>query len=139
MLKSSTTVRIRYSETDQMHFVYNGKYFDFFEVGRAEMMRDLNLTYKEIEERGYGMPVVETFIKFKNPAFYDELLEIECRVEKLPDLRVHIDHTITCPERNKVIVEGYVELVFVSSSTKKLSKPPEFFVNAIKPFFEETK
>jgi acyl-CoA thioester hydrolase len=136
MLKHTTEVRIRYSETDQMHFVYNGKYFDFFEVGRAEMMRDLNLTYKEIEARGYGMPVVETFIKFKNPAYYDEVLSIETRVEKLPELKVHIDHTITCPERNKTIVEGYVDLVFLNSETKKLSRPPDFFINAIKKYFK---
>ena len=135
MLKHTTEVRIRYSETDQMHFVYNGKYFDFFEVGRAEMMRELNLTYKEIEDRGYGMPVVETFIKFKSPAFYDEVLSIESRVEKLPELKVHIDHTITCPQRNKIIVEGYVELVFLNSETKKLSRPPDFFINAIKKYF----
>ena len=136
MLKNISEVRIRYSETDQMHFVYNGKYFDFFEVGRAEMMRELNLTYKEIEERGFGMPVIETFIKFKNPAYYDEVLSIESRVEKLPELKVHIDHTITCPERNKIIVEGYVELVFLNSETKKLSRPPDFFINAIKKYFK---
>ena len=135
MLKHTTEVRIRYSETDQMHFVYNGKYFDFFEVGRAEMMRELNLTYKEIEDRGFGMPVVETFIKFKNPAYYDEVLSIESRVEKLPELKVHIDHTITCPERNKIIVEGYVELVFLNNKKKKLSRPPDFFINAIKKYF----
>lgn len=103
------------------------------------MMRELNLSYKEIEARGYNMPVVETKIKFKSPAFYDEVLVIESKVIKLPEMRVHIDHIITCPARNKKIVEGYVELVFIDSATKKLCKPPELFVNTIRPYFESTK
>lgn len=135
MLKHKTEVRVRYADTDQMHYVYNGKYFEYFEVGRSEMMRELDLTYKVIEEQGYFMPVTEAFMKFKNPAFYDELLEVETRVEKIPELKVHIDHTIKSKERNVVIVEGYIELVFLKAENKKLTRPPDFFINSIKEYF----
>ena len=83
MLIHKTTLRVRYADTDQMNYAYNGKYFEYFEVGRTEMMREQGLTYRTIEENGYQMPVHEAFLKFKNPAFYDELLEVETRVEKL--------------------------------------------------------
>lgn len=137
MLIHKTDIRVRYADTDQMKYVYNGKYFEYFEVGRTEMMRKHGLPYSMIEERGYQMPVLEAFLKFKNPAFYDELLEIETRVKNLPDLRVHIDHTIKSRDRDLIIVEGYIVLVFISLETKKPVRPPEFFIKAMKPFFEQ--
>lgn len=136
MLIHKTLVRVRYADTDQMQYAYNGKYFEYFEVGRTEMMRESGLTYKNIEAQGYQMPVYETHIKFKNPAYYDELLEIETRVEKLPIARIHIDHTIISKDQNVVVAEGYVELVFINKMTKKLSRAPEFFLNAIQSHFK---
>jgi acyl-CoA thioester hydrolase len=137
MLIHKTLVRVRYADTDQMQYVYNGKYFEYFEVGRTEMMRENGLSYKTIEAHGYQMPVHETFIKYKNPAYYDELLEIETRVEKLPLARVHIDHIVISKDRNVLIAEGYVELAFINKETKKLSRAPRFFINAIESYFKE--
>jgi len=57
MLEHKTEIRVRYADTDQMQFVYNGKYLEYFEVGRTEMMRENNLPYKIIEQNGYRMPV----------------------------------------------------------------------------------
>jgi len=136
MLKHKTYIRVRYADTDQMQYAYNGKYFEYFEVGRTEMMRELNLPYKIIEANGYIMPVHAVHIQYKNPAFYDENLEIETRVEKLPELKIHIDHTIKCVERNILICEGYVELVFINKTTMKVCRPPEFFMKVIRPFYE---
>jgi acyl-CoA thioester hydrolase len=137
MLVHKTLLRVRYADTDQMQYVYNGKYFEYFEVGRTEMMREHGLTYKKIEAQGYQMPVHEAFIKYKNPAYYDELLEVETRVKNLPLARVHIDHIIKCKERDAVIAEGYIELVFIKKGTKKLTRPPECFINAIKAHFDK--
>ena len=137
MLKHKTNIRVRYADTDQMQYAYNGKYFEYFEVGRTEMMRELDLPYKTIEANGYIMPVHSVHIQYKNPAFYDEELEIETRVEKLPELKVHIEHTVKCVERDIVICEGYVELVFLKKATMKISRPPEFFMEVIKPFYEK--
>ena len=136
MLVHKTLVRVRYADTDQMQYAYNGKYFEYFEVGRTEMMRENGLTYKNIEAQGYLMPVYDTHINFKSPAYYDELLEIETRVEKLPIARVRIDHSILSKERNVVVAEGYVELVFINKMTKKISRAPEFFLNTIQSHFK---
>ena len=136
MLRHKTYIRVRYADTDQMQYAYNGKYFEYFEVGRTEMMRELNLPYKTIEANGYIMPVLSVQVQYKNPAFYDENLEVETRVEKLPQLKVHIDHTIKCVERNILICEGYVELVFINKTTMKVCRPPEFFMKVIQPFYK---
>lgn len=136
MLKHYSEVRVRYADTDQMRFAYNGKYFEYFEVGRTEMMRELNLPYKVIESNGFFMPVVETKIHFFTPAFYDELLVIETRVEKLPTVKVHIDHIIKAKQRDVVICEGYVELAFLDAKTNRPTRAPKFFIEAIEKYYE---
>lgn len=135
MLKHFSEVRVRYADTDQMKYAYNGKYFEYFEVGRSEMMREVGLPYKVIEENNFFMPVIETKIHFFSPAFYDETLIIETRVEKLPTSKVHIDHVVTSKERNVHIADGYVELAFLDAKTSKPTRAPKFFIDAIKKFY----
>jgi len=130
-----TEVRSTYKDTDQMKYVYHGKYVEFFEVARTEMLRDNGLTYKEIEAMGFMMPVHEVFVKYKSPAFYDEVLVIESVVNKIPTAKIHIDHVIRSKERDVVIVEGYVELAIVDSKTMRPTRPPKVFVDLIKNFY----
>lgn len=136
MQKHFTKLRVRYADTDQMRFAYNGKYFEYFEVGRTEMMREVGLPYEVIEKSGFFMPVIETKIHFFAPAFYDELLVIETRVEKLPTVKVHIDHTIKAKERDVVICEGYVELAFLDAKTNRPTRAPKLFIDAVKKYYE---
>ena len=136
MLKHYTEVRIRYADTDQMRFAYNGKYFEYFEVGRTEMMREVGLPYEVIEKSGFFMPVIETKIHFFQPAFYDELLLIETWVDKLPTAKVHIDHIIKAKDRDVVICEGYVELAFLDAKTKRPTRAPKLFIDAVKKYYE---
>jgi acyl-CoA thioester hydrolase len=131
-----TEVRSIYKDTDQMKFVYHGKYVEFFEIGRTELLRDAGLTYKEIEKLGFFMPVREVFIKYKNPAFYDELLVIESRINEMPAAKIHIDHVIRSKERDAVIVEGYVELAIVNSQTMRPTRAPQMFLDVIKSYYE---
>jgi acyl-CoA thioester hydrolase len=136
MQKHFIELRVRYADTDQMRFAYNGKYFEYFEVGRTEMMREVGLPYEVIEKSGFFMPVIETKIHFFAPAFYDELLVIETRVEKLPTVKVHIDHIIKAKERDIVICEGYVELAFLDSKTNRPTRAPKLFIDAVKKYYE---
>lgn len=137
MVTHKTSVRVRYADTDQMGFVYNGKYFEYFEVARTELLRDNGLTYKSIEERGFMLPVLEVGLKYKSPAFYDELLEIETSVLEAPQTRISLQHKIYVREREKLICEGFVQLVFVDALRKRPVKAPEFFTEAFRKFYEE--
>ena len=105
MQKHFTELRVRYADTDQMRFAYNGKYFEYFEVGRTEMMREVGLPYEMIEKSGFFMPVIETKIHFFQPAFYDELLLIETRVEKLPTSKVHIAVSYTHLRAHETVLD----------------------------------
>ena len=135
MLIHKTEIRVRYADTDQMKFVYNGKYFEYFEVGRTEMLRENGLPYHFIESKGYQLPVIETYAKFIIPAKYDDILIIESKVKEYPAFRIHIDYRIMRKETGELIVEGFTEQVFIKEATKKPSRPPELFIEAMKPFF----
>ena len=71
MYSSETKIRVRYGETDQMGYVYYGVYAQYFEVGRVELLRKLGISYKELEQQGYALPVVNFDINYKKAALYE--------------------------------------------------------------------
>ena len=84
MYESTTQVRVRYAETDQMNVVYYGNYAQYFEVGRVECIRQLGYTYKDMEASGVIMPVVEFQINYLRAAMYDDLLTVKSTIRELP-------------------------------------------------------
>ena len=118
MLINKTMIRVRYADTDKMHFVYNGKYFEYFEVGRTELLRSIGLPYKEIEERGYQLPLLEAGIKYKNAGRYDDLLEIESVLKEIPQPVIHIDYVIRRDGTNEIVAEGFTDHVFIKIDSK---------------------
>lgn len=137
MYAHSTTLRIRYAETDQMDIVYYGNYAQFFEVGRAEWIRELGFTYKKMEEMGIRMPVVEMEARFLRPAHYDDLITIKSILKELPE-----DHSISFfhevyNEQNKLLTTGKVTLFFIDSHTNKRTQMPKALREKLLPFFQD--
>ena len=77
-----------------MKVVYHGRYLEYFEVGRAELIRSLGLPYSELETRGILLPVIEAFAKYKKPARYDDLLSVEAIVSELPTATLKIQYRV---------------------------------------------
>ena len=84
LMKFTTSLRVRYAETDQMGVVYHGHYFSWFEIGRVEMMRSLGFSYSRMEqEEDCMLPVVEASCRYRRPARYDEMLTLVTLVQAL--------------------------------------------------------
>ncbi len=135
MLTHITEIRVRYADTDMMHFVYNGKYLEYFEVGRTELLRATGLSYAEVEKNGYQLPLIETGIKFLQSAVYDDILEVHAMVRKLYSPKVHIEYIVKRKRTNEIIAEGFTTHVFINSETKKAVRPPKIYVDALAPYF----
>lgn len=133
MLKIRVKIRVRYGETDQMGVVYNANYIRYLEIARTELLRRVGLTYKEFEKMGYQLPVYETYIKHKQPAHYDDILEVEAIYKKLYTPIVHIDYVIY--KNGQIILEGYTKHPFINKETYKPTKPPEIYINTLKDYF----
>lgn len=135
MFKTQTRIRVRYAETDQMGVVYHSNYFQYFEVARAESIRDLGFTYADMERMGVIMPVVEVKCKYIRPALYDQLLTITCEVNQLPHDHKILFHSNVFNEKNELLASGQVLLYFMEATTMKKTKMPEALLAKIKPFF----
>ena len=135
MLKHTTTIRVRYADTDKMQFVYNGKYLEYFEVGRTELLRHVGLPYSEIEKEGYQLPLREAGLKYKQPAVYDDLLDIEASLEKLYSAEVYIKYRITRNGTDDLIAEGFTSHMFIHEDSKKPSKPPKIYLEKLAEYF----
>lgn len=122
-------IRVRYEETDQMGVVYYGNYFTWFEVGRAELLRTLGYTYREMEQMGVFLPVIEAGCQYKSPARYDDLLTISTTVSKLTGVRIVFDYIVYSQER-RVIVKGFTTHAFVNADGQLINvskKSPEIW------------
>ncbi|MCF6269640.1 MAG: acyl-CoA thioesterase [Melioribacteraceae bacterium] len=135
MLKHTTTIRVRYADTDKMQFVYNGKYLEYFEVGRTELLRSMGLPYSEIEKGGHQLPLIEANLKYKKPAVYDDLLDVEASVSSPYSAKVHIEYRITHHETKELICEGYTSHVFINADSKRPTRPPKVYVEKVSKYF----
>lgn len=128
--KNETKVRVRYGETDQMGYCYYGNYAQYFEVGRVEALRNLGMSYRELEEKGIMLPVTELNVKYKNPAKYDDELTIETIVRELKGVRIIFDYIIYNLKRD-IIAQASTTLVFVSKENMRPTQPPAEFMDLI--------
>ena len=134
MYTSKTKVRVRYSETDMMGYVYYGNFATYFEVARVEAIRSLGFSYRKMEDDGFALPVLEFSIKYFKPAFYDDELTIETTVTELPKARIHFEYK-TFNEEGVLLNEAKTSLVFINKKTMKPCMAPEDFIAGIKKYF----
>jgi acyl-CoA thioester hydrolase len=91
---SVSTVRVRYAETDKMGVVYYANYFVWFEVARADLLRSLGWTYREMEEDGVALPVIEAHCEYKQSARYDDELDVKTKGSMLSAVRMQFEYEV---------------------------------------------
>ena len=131
MYTHKTKLRVRYGETDQMKYAYYGVYAQYFEVGRVELLRSLGVTYKELENLGFLLPVVNYNIDYKKPSFYDDELTIETTIKETPSIKIIFNYR-TLNEKGEMLNTAETTLVFVDSKTGKPCQCPDILINKLK-------
>ncbi|HPI38607.1 MAG TPA: thioesterase family protein [Ignavibacteriaceae bacterium] len=137
MLETEFEIRVRYADTDKMQFVYNGKYLEYFEVGRTEMLRKTGFSYRQLEESGYQLPLLDSYVRYVNYAQYDDLLLIKSRLNEIPSVKMKINYQIFRKRDGLLVAEGYTTHAFIRTDTKKATRVPEVFLNIIRKFFND--
>lgn len=131
MLSAEILIRTRYADTDQMQIVHHAKYFEYFEVARVDLLRQIGLSYYDMERNNYLLPLTECFCNFIKPARFDEVLRIETRLQKNLGAIVHLTYKVFNNETNELIAEGFTKHSFVKKDTMKPIRPPQFYLEAI--------
>jgi acyl-CoA thioester hydrolase len=106
MPSSVSRVRVRYAETDKMGVVYYANYFVWFEVARAELLRSLGWSYREMEHAGVTLPVIEAECAYHRPARYDDELEVKADGVMLSPVRMQFTYEVTRPEDSTLAASG---------------------------------
>jgi acyl-CoA thioester hydrolase len=115
------TIRVRYAETDRMGLLHHANYAVYFEQGRTELLRKRGLTYRDIEDAGHLLVIVEVGCKFKRPAYYDDLLTLRTVVERVT--HVKIVHRYEVRRDGLLLAEGHSTLACVDRDGRPQALP----------------
>ena len=135
MIKGVIKLRVRYSDTDQMGYVYYGRYASFYEVARVELFRSLGFSYKKLEDEGIGMPVIEMVNKYILPIKYDEEISIITKIKTLPSSRIIFYYEIL-NQSNDIANTAQTTLTFINLKNKKPVRIPKNLLKLIKCKFQ---
>jgi acyl-CoA thioester hydrolase len=130
MISAETSIRVRYSETDQMGIVYYGNYPAYYEVGRVELFRSLGFSYKGLEESGIQMPVTQMSARYLKPAYYDEDIRIITSIKDWPGAKVTFHYDLY-NQNNALLNTGATTLVFIDTAKGRPVKAPDWFLKAL--------
>ncbi len=119
-----TTVRVRYAETDRMGLLHHANYIVYFEMARTELLRARGVTYREMEDAGHLLVIVDLDCKYRKPAYYDDLLTIRVTVERVT--HVKIVHKYEVLRDGVLLAEGHSTLACVDRNGRPQALPEVF-------------
>lgn len=124
MIENRTEIRVRYAETDMMGIVYHANYLPWFEIGRTELLRAHGLPYRQFEDEGFRLPVLEVSAKFQRPALYDDVVTVISRLREKPTVRIRIEYELQA--RGQVLATGFTLHAFINRANEPVRPPAAF-------------
>ena len=123
--RSTSRLRVRYAETDQMGLAWHGNYLAWFEVGRTDLLRQTGLTYREIEQQGLKLPVIAAEARYLRPARYDDELEVDTEVGSLEGARVRFLYRVRRTGEETPLATGATEHALVDGAGRPRRLPED--------------
>lgn len=122
---ASVRIRVIYGDTDAMGIVYHGNYLRWFEVGRTELFREMGIVYRDLEERGYYLPLTKSYCHYLAPARYDDILVVETAIVDWGRASIRFRYAVWDEKKTKRLVEGYTHHAFTNARGKVVRAPLE--------------
>ena len=135
MKKSVTEYRVIFADIDSMGVVYYAHYLDWFERGRTEFFREMDLPYTEVVKQGIVTPVSEVYCRYHKSAQYDDVVQIETTVSSFKRVTIVFDYEIYRKDDRTLLVSGYTKHGFLDLNGK-IVKIPSFIREKIKSLME---
>jgi acyl-CoA thioester hydrolase len=123
MPAATTTLRVRYAETDQMGVVYYAQYFVWFEVARTELLRQLGWSYRDMEASGVILPVIEAHCEYRRPARYDDEVEVRAEGRLTSPIRMEFNYEVAVAGQTGVVAAGRTAHAAVSRDGRPCRLP----------------
>ncbi|TYP72286.1 acyl-CoA thioesterase [Aquimarina intermedia] len=133
-ISSKSTLKVRYSETDQMGVVHHSNYAKYLEIARIDWISQLGFSYKSMEDDGVMLPVFTLAFKFKKSAFFDDVLTVKTILKKIPTFRIQFEYQIY-NQKEELLTTASTDLVFVDAKTRKPMLCPQPILDKISELF----
>jgi acyl-CoA thioester hydrolase len=117
-----TEIRVRYAETDRMGLLHHAQYIVYFEQSRTDLLRRQGLTYKELEDQGYFLVMAKFEVRYRRPAYYDDLLRVRTTLVRTTPVR--IEHRYEVFRGDILLAEGTSTLACVDKEGRLQALPP---------------
>jgi acyl-CoA thioester hydrolase len=134
MICSRSQVTVRYAETDMMGVVYHANYLPWFEIGRTTLLKEIGISYRQLEAEGFRLPVLEVAAKYLRPAVYDDTLTIVTTLREKPLLRIRLEYEVMRGE--ELLATGATVHAFVDRAGHPL-RPPAWVADRMAAHFKE--
>ena len=129
-MKNISKIRVIYADTDAMGIVYHTNYIKWFEIGRTELFRDMNIIYAVFESKGLNLPLTKAYCHYFQPAKYDQVLLIETELDYVKKASMKFNCVIWDERKEKKLVEGYT-VHACTNHEGKIVKIPENIIEKI--------
>ena len=127
-LVSTSQLRVRYVETDQMGFAHHSNYFAWFEIGRTDFIRELGTSYARLEREGLRLAIAEAMVRYLQAARYDDVLEVRTWLERVQSRSVTFGYEVTRtdPQPRARVATATMKLIALDAKGTPRTLPPEF-------------
>ncbi|MFL5612617.1 MAG: acyl-CoA thioesterase [Gemmatimonadaceae bacterium] len=119
-------LRVRYAETDQMGVVYHANYLIWCEMGRTDFIRQLGVSYADMERAGVSLAVSELSARFHAAAHYDDLIRVQTTLADVRSRMIAFEYVLSNATTMKRLVSAKTTLVSLDRSGRPIALPPEF-------------
>ena len=133
MSYTSQPIRVRYSDTDQMGYMHHSNYLRYFEIARLEWLTSLGVSYKEMEENGIWLPVVDASLQYKSPSYFDDQITVDVRLKEAPRATLSFDYELRNQD-DVVVCLGATRLAFLNAKTGRPMRCPSDLYDCLSPF-----
>lgn len=133
MIETTARVRVRFSETDAMGVVYHANYFPWFEIARTQLLQEVGLPYRELQDAGFLLPVLEAQVAYRNSARYDDDIDVRAVMKAFPRARIRIDYEVR--RGNELLTTGFTVHAFMNRDGAAI-RPPAFFLEKLAAAFD---
>lgn len=133
----STTIRVRYNETDAQGHVNFAWYLNYFDVALVEYLRGLGYGYSKMLEEGLDLLYVDSHVAYRSPAYFDEILHIHCRIGKIGNSSIRFDFQVLSDAAERLVATGEITVMMANPIAPKQwtkARVPDQFRQAVKVF-----
>ena len=120
-MKSHTSINVRYAETDQMGIVHHSVYAIWFEAARTDWIRQLGMSYSQLEQSGILLPLVDLSCHFIDAAQYEDVLDVTAQISRLTPARIQFSYTVTNTATGRMLCTGSTTHAWVGENFKVIS------------------